>query len=131
MSTLTGNFFSFFFLMIRRPPRSTLFPYTTLFRSDLRELGREEERRHLLDEPEQDPTEQGAGIVAGPPEDDDEEGLEGPGLSHLGLDGDDHRDEGAAGGGQGRRQAEGHEVDALHVDPTDHRHLPALRGGPD
>src|SRR3989449_8973299 len=27
--------FIFFFLMIRRPPRSTLFPYTTLFRSDL------------------------------------------------------------------------------------------------
>src|SRR5574342_1245481 len=27
-----GCFF-FFFLMIRRPPRSTLFPYTTLFRS--------------------------------------------------------------------------------------------------
>src|SRR5215208_4049790 len=26
-------FFFFFFLMIRRPPRSTLFPYTTLFRS--------------------------------------------------------------------------------------------------
>src|SRR2546428_1776519 len=25
--------FMFFFLMIRRPPRSTLFPYTTLFRS--------------------------------------------------------------------------------------------------
>src|SRR6516225_7279936 len=30
----------FFFLMIRRPPRSTLFPYTTLFRS----------RPYLLDE---------------------------------------------------------------------------------
>src|SRR3712207_7006558 len=29
---------SFFFLMIRRPPRSTLFPYTTLFRSRLGEL---------------------------------------------------------------------------------------------
>src|SRR5256885_7198034 len=29
-----GNFAFFFFLMIRRPPRSTLFPYTTLFRSD-------------------------------------------------------------------------------------------------
>src|SRR2546428_7497968 len=30
----------FFFLMIRRPPRSTLFPYTTLFRSaERRELG--------------------------------------------------------------------------------------------
>src|SRR2546430_16154885 len=27
--------FFFFFLMIRRPPRSTLFPYTTLFRSSL------------------------------------------------------------------------------------------------
>src|SRR5437868_15526695 len=27
--------FFFFFLMIRRPPRSTLFPYTTLFRSNL------------------------------------------------------------------------------------------------
>src|SRR3712207_8934411 len=26
-------FIGFFFLMIRRPPRSTLFPYTTLFRS--------------------------------------------------------------------------------------------------
>src|SRR5256885_10358991 len=26
-------YFAFFFLMIRRPPRSTLFPYTTLFRS--------------------------------------------------------------------------------------------------
>src|SRR2546430_11946842 len=34
----------FFFLMIRRPPRSTLFPYTTLFRShhDARD------REHLL-----------------------------------------------------------------------------------
>src|SRR5688572_33210663 len=32
------SFFSFFFLMIRRPPRSTLFPYTTLFRSVLERL---------------------------------------------------------------------------------------------
>src|SRR5215510_15230431 len=31
-STLLSYMF-FFFLMIRRPPRSTLFPYTTLFRS--------------------------------------------------------------------------------------------------
>src|SRR2546425_1370967 len=30
---------TFFFLMIRRPPRSTLFPYTTLFRSPLLGLG--------------------------------------------------------------------------------------------
>src|SRR3989454_12686075 len=37
--TLCLHFF-FFFLMIRRPPRSTLFPYTTLFRSSLeRDIG--------------------------------------------------------------------------------------------
>src|SRR5258707_9867078 len=30
---LKRSFIFFFFLMIRRPPRSTLFPYTTLFRS--------------------------------------------------------------------------------------------------
>src|SRR5438105_4469419 len=35
-SPTTSLFFIFFFLMIRRPPRSTLFPYTTLFRSDFR-----------------------------------------------------------------------------------------------
>src|SRR2546428_14173302 len=32
-SGLVSVLFLFFFLMIRRPPRSTLFPYTTLFRS--------------------------------------------------------------------------------------------------
>src|SRR2546426_4604549 len=31
--TVPVCFIFFFFLMIRRPPRSTLFPYTTLFRS--------------------------------------------------------------------------------------------------
>src|ERR1017187_6823223 len=30
---LAGHVEAIFFLMIRRPPRSTLFPYTTLFRS--------------------------------------------------------------------------------------------------
>src|SRR5256712_12259468 len=30
---VTSRYLFFFFLMIRRPPRSTLFPYTTLFRS--------------------------------------------------------------------------------------------------
>src|ERR1043165_1482135 len=33
MEMLRVDFLMFFFLMIRRPPRSTLFPYTTLFRS--------------------------------------------------------------------------------------------------
>src|SRR6266700_2656454 len=38
---LYGYLYSlFFFLMIRRPPRSTLFPYTTLFRSRSRALRR-------------------------------------------------------------------------------------------
>src|SRR2546430_12608116 len=32
----TARLIIFFFLMIRRPPRSTLFPYTTLFRSVVR-----------------------------------------------------------------------------------------------
>src|SRR2546426_3618681 len=44
----------FFFLMIRRPPRSTLFPYTTLFRSiAVVVVGREEDldvlRPHFVD----------------------------------------------------------------------------------
>src|SRR5207302_9665115 len=42
---------SSFFLMIPRPPRSTLFPYTTLFRSDLTAEG--------------DPGEKGLQIVSG------------------------------------------------------------------
>src|SRR2546427_3312357 len=33
MYHVSPHIFFFFFLMIRRPPRSTLFPYTTLFRS--------------------------------------------------------------------------------------------------
>src|SRR6185436_20700487 len=39
MYRISFSFF-FFFLMIRRPPRSTLFPYTTLFRSRSFRLGR-------------------------------------------------------------------------------------------
>ena len=47
----------FFFLMIRRPPRSTLFPYTTLFRSeksteekiDITRKYREEQYEKLID----------------------------------------------------------------------------------
>src|SRR6202008_5082766 len=33
LSPIALSYPAFFFLMIRRPPRSTLFPYTTLFRS--------------------------------------------------------------------------------------------------
>src|SRR5258706_10970690 len=35
MNSSRSILLSFFFLMIRRPPRSTLFPYTTLFRSSV------------------------------------------------------------------------------------------------
>src|SRR3712207_6878431 len=39
---------TFFFLMIRRPPRSTLFPYTTLFRSSERALGQRHMPGHII-----------------------------------------------------------------------------------
>src|SRR5207253_9532170 len=41
--SFSSQFIHFFFLMIRRPPRSTLFPYTTLFRSSENPVP-----RHLL-----------------------------------------------------------------------------------
>src|SRR5256885_2424320 len=47
-STRSLGFSFFFFLMIRRPPRSTLFPYTTLFRS-VGQLAFEEARQHRAD----------------------------------------------------------------------------------
>src|SRR3712207_8229513 len=65
----------FFFLMIRRPPRSTLFPYTTLFRSLVDDLERapgvDDDRRlevgrHLLGvrrRAHRDPDVDGLGIV--------------------------------------------------------------------
>src|SRR5437588_4951306 len=43
----------FFFLMIRRPPRSTLFPYTTLFRSELDGQGRVTK---IVEKPEDPPS---------------------------------------------------------------------------
>src|SRR5438876_7632091 len=46
----------FFFLLIRRPPRSTLFPYTTLFRSRHQtehEPGEKAEHRNALQDVEQ------------------------------------------------------------------------------
>src|SRR6266516_4533188 len=49
--TFVFRFFFFFFLMIRRPPGSTLFPYTTLFRSWgrlLSEGGAEGMSRYIL-----------------------------------------------------------------------------------
>src|SRR6266699_5115353 len=42
--------FAFFFLLIRRPPRSTLFPYTTLFRSPGRQPSQELRHFHAADD---------------------------------------------------------------------------------
>src|SRR3712207_9256830 len=44
--TYDTSFFVFFFLMIRRPPRSTLFPYTTLFRSAGGDVGGDGDHAH-------------------------------------------------------------------------------------
>src|SRR5256885_6609082 len=41
--------------MIRRPPRSTLFPYTTLFRSVLEAVEVQQDERHRLGEPQVPP----------------------------------------------------------------------------
>src|SRR3712207_8324948 len=53
----------FFFLMIRRPPRSTLFPYTTLFRSLVERLaaaGIDGIEDRIDEEERRDPTDLGA-----------------------------------------------------------------------
>src|SRR5256885_10390287 len=49
----------FFFLMIRRPPRSTLFPYTTLFRSQFHACAARPRKRarHKAPEPRAAPPE--------------------------------------------------------------------------
>src|SRR5689334_23789147 len=47
MQSLMSSFPTFFFFMIRRPPRSTLFPYTTLFRSSPVHIGQKQGGRFL------------------------------------------------------------------------------------
>src|SRR5438034_5631071 len=51
MPLLSCVLFFFFFLMILRPPRSTLFPYTTLFRSRWNILVRSDQRQNFAREP--------------------------------------------------------------------------------
>src|SRR2546425_5590295 len=53
LTSLAYRHISFFFLMIRRPPRSTLFPYTTLFRSLHSATAPAGEARRLRDSPRQ------------------------------------------------------------------------------
>src|SRR5437773_3376602 len=48
---LLYSFLFFFFLLVRRPPRSTLFPYTTLFRSGARRRRSEALRPRIIGRP--------------------------------------------------------------------------------
>src|SRR5689334_24917504 len=50
MNTVSVLNFALFFFMIRRPPRSTLFPYTTLFRSTSQEAVQNQNEPQLRDE---------------------------------------------------------------------------------
>src|SRR6185369_309729 len=91
-----NEFDNFFFLMIRRPPRSTLFPYTTLFRSRGAQ-GRRRHQGHRQDEGDADrrrAVRQGHG-PGGRPEDP-------PGLPLRGQEAD------GVEGGVGLLQAAGH-----------------------
>src|SRR6266481_9127764 len=54
--------FFFFFLMIRRPPRSTLFPYTTLFRSAACRLARSQDEIEVAADARDLPALQALGI---------------------------------------------------------------------
>src|SRR5207244_12285054 len=58
---------SFFFLLIRRPPRSPLFPYTTLFRSEAffaQDLRQREDVAHVVVDDQHDATAEAAVDVA-------------------------------------------------------------------
>src|SRR3712207_6956853 len=57
-----------FFLMIRRPPSSTLFPYTTLFRSRTAEVAAQLEARAVITRPFAG---EGLRVTVGTPEEDD------------------------------------------------------------
>src|SRR3712207_7585043 len=54
--------------MIRRPPRSTLFPYTTLFRSRQREQHQERDGLHARAETDQEAGVEGAALAAAQPQ---------------------------------------------------------------
>src|SRR3712207_7113811 len=74
--------------MIRRPPRSTLFPYTTLFRSSRVGDVIWFRKRREVDHPETQPLDRAAGVVGdGPPQ------LERPRGAGLGRAGDSFRSE--------------------------------------
>src|SRR3712207_8428683 len=81
--------------MIRRPPRSTLFPYTTLFRSQRWQLHQAEGRRHLvrrLDRPLRPPAEDLRRVPPGPHQHPGVGGVEGVG-AELEMRSEEHTSE--------------------------------------
>src|SRR3989475_12610096 len=60
--------FLFFFLMIRRPPRSTLFPYTTLFRSVSGAHAVEQRQQHPPSDKREEAVRNGVGVERQPQE---------------------------------------------------------------
>src|SRR2546422_11706128 len=95
---------AFFFLMIRRPPRSTLFPYTTLFRSALPRVGSRVEHRLQHSVRWEDARRSGAaaagrGVPGGAGSEGDPRSDHGGGVLAAGHG---RRGRGAAGGGRMR-----------------------------
>src|SRR2546422_11758280 len=100
VSCATQQFnFSFFFLMIRRPPRSTLFPYTTLFRSLVNGRDAEQVAHHQSGQDSQRGTHGGA----------DEPFEAGPFQPHL------EEDEGKPQNGAQQDRVEGPELKRTQV----------------
>src|SRR5574342_839735 len=60
--------FLFFFLMIRRPPRSTLFPYTTLFRSRARHQSPHQDQHEFLHQSRRRRSEEHTSELQSPPD---------------------------------------------------------------
>src|SRR3712207_6904362 len=73
--------------MIRRPPRSTLFPYTTLFRSCAVDLENRQGERERLPNPIDEPTLLPASLVRSPQGDEDVIGPEAPDRVGEGAEG--------------------------------------------
>src|SRR5262249_46154393 len=91
------------------------------------DLGRQEQRRELLDEPEQQAAHERARIVARSAEDDHEGAFESADLAQRRQDRHQYVTQRTPGGRQRGRDAEREQVYALDVDTAHLRHFPALR----
>src|SRR5256885_14892030 len=128
----------FFFLMIRRPPRSTLFPYTTLFRSEQRDAAeamdgmiavtelasRQLARRQQLQSARGDVIVQRIGVVGGVGQ---EITLRRPAMQPVQMVDQPHRSGRVGGAHRSQRQRSGHSADSGDKTPAPKATAP--RGG--